>query len=193
MVKHYKNGETKRPLGLPAGHCTAADYRRLFVSSAEEFRWLSHTLTGEHARAEISLGNAFDQLLEDDSLVFREWITNWARRLIIKSCIATMREALRKSAQKLSRQQLVPAYSSDAALMLPELSPESLQACLLRLDLLSRFVLVLRMMEKYSRRETALLLEIDERICDVAQQLAMEELATRCSPSGLTAMRAASC
>jgi DNA-directed RNA polymerase specialized sigma24 family protein len=41
-----------------------------------------------------------------------------------------------------------------------------LQEQLLELDPLSRFVFVLRALEGYSRRETSLLLNIDDRTCE---------------------------
>ena len=171
-----------RPPNGAAGRCTADDLRDLIASSAEEFCWLSYTLTGERVRAQISLEKACDQLMDGTGLVFREWIHRWARRLIIKSCIATMRGEIQSSSQSASKHPAVPAPSSSAALVLPELSLQSLQECLLRLDPLSRFVLVLRMMEKYSRRETALLLGVDEGTCDVAQEAAIKEVKVRRRP-----------
>ena len=109
--------------------------------------------------------------------VFREWINRWARRLIIKSCIVAMREDIQSLPQTASKYLPVPAPTSSAALVHPELPLQSLHARLLRLDPLARFVVVLRMLEKYSRRETALLLGVDERICDVALEAATEKLA----------------
>jgi DNA-directed RNA polymerase specialized sigma24 family protein len=171
-----------RPPNGTAGRCTVDDLRDLIASSAEEFCWLSYTLTGEHARAQISLENAVDQLLNGTHLVFREWINRWARRLIIKSCIVTMREEIQSSAQSVSKSSPFLAPPSSAVLALPEVPLQSLQTFLLRLDPLARFVVVLRMLEKYSRRETALLLGVDERACDLAQEAAMKELTVQCCP-----------
>ena len=56
------------------------------------------------------------------------------------------------------------------------LSADAFQEQLLQLDVLSRFVFVLRALEGYSRRETSLLLKIDDRSCEWIYQRTLESL-----------------
>jgi DNA-directed RNA polymerase specialized sigma24 family protein len=56
---------------------------------------------------------------------------------------------------------------------------DALQQRLLHLDPLPRFVFVLRALEGYSRRETALLLEIGDRVCESIFISALEAVQPR--------------
>lgn len=155
---------------LAQDKCSAADYRRLFSSSADELRWLCYTLTGDDELSDKVLDAALEQSLKGAEQVFREWMSSWARRLIIKFCIATVRP----SASGVSRCQCavhvtgrssVDAASLDGILSQPSLA---LQGRLQQMDSLPRFVFVLRAMEGQSRRDTSLLLNIDDITCDAA-------------------------
>jgi DNA-directed RNA polymerase specialized sigma24 family protein len=148
--------------------CTSNDYRRLFAGSAERLRWLCYLLTGDHDLSEKLLSAALEQSLKGSDHVFREWILSWARRLIIRVCIETMRPHITEIAQSAF---LLPPMRLDAIdqtrlLTMLSLPAEIFQERLLGLDVLSRFVFVLRGMEGYSRRETSLLLNIDDRTCE---------------------------
>jgi len=146
--------------------CTPEDYRRLFHSNAESLLGLCWTLTGDEQRARLSFENAFNQCVESANAVFREWELSWARRLIIKSCIATMRPEIQRAAHRFSastRNQPLP--QAGRVKRLDSMAPEILQEKLLGADILCRFVVVLRVLESYSRRETALLLNVDEILC----------------------------
>ena len=149
--------------------CTKGDYRRLFAASAEPLGWLCYTLTGDEELSDKIFKAALEQSLRGSSQVFRDWMLSWARRLIIRVCIETVRPwnsslvngpysmPSTKPAAAIDRSHL------DRVLNLPS---ELLQQGLLRLDSLSRFVFVLRALEGYSRRETSLLLNIDDRSCE---------------------------
>lgn len=153
--------------------CTADDFKKLFASCTDQLQGLSYTLTGDPHRARVSFDHALQESLESANLVFREWMMQWARRLIVKACIAEMDSEIKRTARKLSlgiNKGTLPR--SGAFDFLPTNTPELFQEQLLTLDAVSRFVVVLRVLEGYSRRETALLLGIDEAICDAAHELA---------------------
>ena len=153
---------------LPQDRCTQDDYVRLFADSAEPLHWLCYTLTADEELTRRVLNAALEQSLKGANNVFREWMVSWARRLLIKVCAEIIQPW--KSAATVEFYPLLPMRLDavkreglDAVLALPS---EVLQESLVRLDPLSRFVFVLRAIEGYSRRETSLLLNIDDRLCE---------------------------
>ena len=153
---------------LSNDRCTGNDYRQLFATSAERLRWLCYMLTGNDELSEKLLHAALEQSLKGADHVFREWMLSWARRLIIRVCIETMRPhiaGITKSAYLLPPMR-IEAIDPERLSDVLSLPAEVLQERLLPQDVLSRFVFVLRGLEGYSRRETSLLLNIDDRTCE---------------------------
>jgi DNA-directed RNA polymerase specialized sigma24 family protein len=151
-----------------SNRCNENDCRGLFKASARELQWLCYTLTGDQKLAEQAIHAALEQSLKGATQVFRGWMLSWARRLIIKFCIATERpwtSQLAQSAYPLRPMAVSTESSGHLARVLSQ-PPEVLQQALLRLDVLSRFVFVMRAMEGYTRRDTSLLLNIDDRACE---------------------------
>jgi DNA-directed RNA polymerase specialized sigma24 family protein len=152
---------------LQLDRCTQNDYVRLFADSAEPLRWLCYTLTGDGELSDNVLKAAFEQSLKGADCVFREWMVSWVRRLIIQACIALMRPTGfgLEDCVCLNHRQNISGVSDQLELALSQPS-DALQQRLLHLDPLPRFIFVLRALEGYSRRETALLLEIGDRACE---------------------------
>ena len=153
---------------LQQDRCTQNDYVRLFAGSAEPLRWLCFTLTGDEDLSERVLNAALEQCLKGAERVFRDWMVGWARRLIVKACIATARPTAYTLEDCLCplHQEVCEAAMSDQLELALSQPPDVLQRKLLQLDSLSRFVFVLRAVEGYSRRDTALLLDIGDRTCE---------------------------
>jgi DNA-directed RNA polymerase specialized sigma24 family protein len=150
--------------------CGQNDFQRLFEDSASQLHWLCYTLTGDEELTSRVFEAALEQSLKGADGVFREWMLSWARRLTIKVCITLVRPAAVKIVQRPYFSQLMPSglvSSSDLDDLLSQPS-ELLQQQVLQLDNLQRFVFVLRALEGYSRRDTALLLELDDRSCEWA-------------------------
>jgi DNA-directed RNA polymerase specialized sigma24 family protein len=150
----------------------------LFASSAERLRWLCFTLTANEELADRAFESALQQSLKGASRVFQQWMASWARRQIIKSCIAIMRPAVLRVAHCACSCHGMETVSADViqADILPNLSPSALQLSLMRLDVLSRFVFVLRALEGYSRRDTALLLNLRDADCEAIYSQAAHRL-----------------
>src|SRR5215470_4099307 len=91
--------------------CTSNDYRRLFAGSAEGLGWLCYLLTGDEELSEKLLDAALEQSLKGSDHVFREWMVSWARRLIIRVCIDTMRPQLAATAHSI---YMLPPMRLDA-------------------------------------------------------------------------------
>jgi DNA-directed RNA polymerase specialized sigma24 family protein len=132
-------------------------------------------LTSDKNLGEKVLKAALEQCLKGADCVFREWMLSWARRLIIKACAEIMQpgtlvfpEGFYFLPHRLNALDLEGALS---------MSLELLQEKLLKLDPLQRFVFVLRAMEGYSRRDTALLLNIEDRLCEWTYMRAAEAIA----------------
>jgi DNA-directed RNA polymerase specialized sigma24 family protein len=150
---------------LQQDRCTQNDYIRLFEDSAEPLEWLCYSLTGDKELSEKVLGAALEQSLKGADRVFRDWMVSWARRLIIQSCIRLVRPTGQSMEECLCVHKRDEGISDLLELALSQPS-EVLQQRLLNLDSLSRFVFVLRALEGYSRRDTALLLEIGDKACE---------------------------
>ena len=162
---------------------TAKDCHALFATHADDLSWLCRILTGDQRQAETVLSSALEQSLLDAGQVFRGWMLNWARRLIIKHCIAVVRPAVSQISPRLHSflrhsLPLVELKSADngRVLELKSLPREVLQDELLRLSALSRFVFVMRAIAGYSRREAALLLNLDDRTCEWIYTRAVMEM-----------------
>jgi DNA-directed RNA polymerase specialized sigma24 family protein len=160
--------------------CSQQDYRDLFSTAAEELRWLCYTLTGDESMSEKAMDAAMEQSLKGANHVFREWMLSWARRLIIRFCIGAVRPAgiNQRNCRPFSDRIAVDAEDISSILKLPS---ELLQHKLLQQDSLPRFVFVLRAIEEYSRRDTALLLEIDDRTCESVYSQAVQALRSKVS------------
>jgi DNA-directed RNA polymerase specialized sigma24 family protein len=159
---------------LQQDRCTQNDYVRLFADSAEPLQWLCYTLTGDEELSEKVLGAALEQSLKGADRVFRDWMVSWARRLIIQACIRLVRPSGQDAEECVCLQHEKDNAISDLLELALSQPSEVLQQRLLNLDSLPRFVFVLRALEGYSRRDTALLLEIGDRTCESIYISALE-------------------
>jgi DNA-directed RNA polymerase specialized sigma24 family protein len=168
--------------GLLQDRCAKSDYLDLFTNSAEPLHWLCFTLTGDRNLSERVLEAALEQSLKGADRVFREWMLSWARRLIIKACAELMKPW--KSDAVAEFEQLFPirlkAVDRDRANALVNVPSQLLQGWLLQLEPLCRFVFVLRAIEGYTRRDTSLLLNIDDRLCEWAYIRAVSTIEAFC-------------
>jgi DNA-directed RNA polymerase specialized sigma24 family protein len=147
---------------------TAAECRALFLQEAAQFRLLCDILTADEQRSRSSFDDAAHRSMESAAGVFREYILPWTRRMVIKACIRAMWTEIQNLARRFSP-AMAPAFPDRVR---PEpayqVTLKALKGELVYLDALSRFVFVMRVLENYSRRETALLLGIDEITCAAA-------------------------
>ena len=163
---------------LQQDRCTQNDYVRLFADSAEPLQWLCYTLTGDKELSEKVLSAALEQSLKGADRVFRDWMVSWARRLIIQACIRLMRPTGQSMEECFCLHKREDGISDLLEIALSQPS-ELLQQRLLNLDPLPRFVFVLRALEGYGRRDTALLLEIGDRTCESIYISALEAVQPR--------------
>lgn len=148
--------------------CDGEDFRSLFASPTNQLEWLCYTLTGNKELSGKVLKAALEQSLRGADGVFREWMLSWARRLTIKVCIELVRPAASRIMQRPYFSHVMATGLVDSSELEIVLSQPSdlLQQSLLSLEPLPRFVFVLRALEGYSRRDTGLLLNLDDRTCE---------------------------
>lgn len=147
---------------------TAAECHALFMHEAAQFRLLCDILTADEQLSRSSFDDAAHRSMESAAGVFREYILPWTRRMVIKSCIRVMWTEIQNKARRSSSvitQALPDRVGSEP---ICQVTLKALKGELVHLDALSRFVFVMRVLENYSRRETALLLGIDEITCAAA-------------------------
>jgi DNA-directed RNA polymerase specialized sigma24 family protein len=151
----------------------------MFATSKEQLHWLCYTLTGNAELSDQALDAALQQSLKGAGEVFRDWMWSWARRLIVKLCIAIVRPAAMKSEDQTCMCHEVKSASLNGfeREILLGLPLEELQRRLLQLDPLERFAFVLRAIEGYSRHDAALLLDMEDRPCELAYLRAAKTLA----------------
>jgi DNA-directed RNA polymerase specialized sigma24 family protein len=157
---------------------TKDEFREVFTASTDSLRWLCTTLTGDEGLTDKIVDAAFEQSLRGSDHVFREWMLSWARRLVINACAHIMRAALAREVEALY--SMVPVRLRripETHQVLLDLSSEEVRERIGTLNALARFVVVLRAVEGYSRRDTALLLNIDDATCEwvYAREIAATE------------------
>jgi len=131
--------------------------------------------------------DSFDRLLTSRRTV-DDWLTRWARRITIKACI-------HRNGPELHSEAFTSQFWENSVEHLVEypvqynceISAESVQRGVRSLPLLPRFVFITRVLERYSSVDTALLLEIDSKICEAALAYALAALTRTIHSSDLHA------
>ncbi|MBV8049699.1 MAG: sigma-70 family RNA polymerase sigma factor [Acidobacteriaceae bacterium] len=145
-------------------YATEADFCRVFENEMDRLYLLSLLLTGNEELAQ----NCFVGGLEDSknsNPVFKEWAQSWARRTIIIN-------AIRMLAPSPDRKARVAAAEARNALR--QLPAELLAVG--RLETFERFVFVMSVLETYSDRECALLLNCSSSDVAAARLRAVQQL-----------------
>ncbi len=156
-------------------YATTDEIRRVFGDYHNVLRWLAGFLIGDERLADACIVDACT-IAQAQTPIFHEWLVHWAAR-------ATVRCALHR--QQLRITELAPEYekSEPVGLEHPPLSAESFGLLIKnseeihsRLDVLCRFVLVLRGVAKDSLDRVATQLGISRRAAGRAYCLACETL-----------------
>jgi DNA-directed RNA polymerase specialized sigma24 family protein len=154
-------------------YATHSDFCAIFLQQLDRLYWLALILTGDELRAEECFHAALDSCVEG-SLVFKESAVAWSRRSVIKCAIRFMLPS--------------PSSPSRPALVANRCDSSSGQDASLKsvqeLSLFDRFVFVMSVLERYSDRECALLLECSNSNILAARVSAFQQMSiTRLSKS----------
>lgn len=129
-------------------YATSEDFRRLFAEYADDLYLFSFLLTGDYATAERCFVAGLEDSMRSDS-VFQDWARSWAKRAIIENAIRAL-------------QPRPPADDAYPAIngRLPETWDGPIElGTVLALDDFDRFVFVTSVLEEYSEKRSALLLD----------------------------------
>lgn len=134
--------------GGTSKYASADDFRREFESGMNGLYQLALLLAGDQKKAEQSLGAGIEDCVKSNQ-VFKGWARTWAKRCIVQNAIREL--------QPQAPQEPLTAQSEHTEL--PTVSNRDLaMERILELDDFERFVFVMTLLEGYSDRETALLL-----------------------------------
>jgi DNA-directed RNA polymerase specialized sigma24 family protein len=145
-----------------------SDFCAIFLQQLDRLYSLALILTGDELRAEECLLAAFDSCERRD-LVFKESAVSWSRRTVIKTAIRFMSPAPLGPAR-----HYLLAHRSDL-----NFDQDVSIKCLLELPAFERFVFVVSVLEGYSDRDCALLLDCSCANVVAARIRAFQQIARR--------------
>ena len=146
-------------------YANADDFQSLFLDKMNQLYQLAFLLTGSHAHAHESMISGLETTSRSNP-VFREWALLWAKRVVIKQAIHLV--------NPFPLQSRVPSFhpfqkiSESAAMTANQI---------LSLPDFERFVLVMSILERYSDKDIALLLNCLPQEVEQARVRVFERIA----------------
>jgi DNA-directed RNA polymerase specialized sigma24 family protein len=158
-----------------SGLATCEGIRRTFSHYRTELEWLAYVITGNDVMAAACVADAC-ALSASRNHGFGEWLLTWARHATIRAAFEMLRARISQRSSTFERQicthdSHTPLACSDVQLVVDETI-----LLLARLDALSRCVLVLCGIEKYTTAEAASFLGISESIVEAAYCHALDAI-----------------
>jgi hypothetical protein len=148
-------------------YASKADFCRIFAEDMKDLYLLSLLLTADPEKAEQCFVSGLDDCA-DGNQVFKEWARSWARRAVIKNAIQLIapqpETASDPAVRKASTNQQRPEFRIE-------------MSALLELDSFERFAFVMSVLEGYSDRECALLLNCTRDSLIEARSRALQQVA----------------
>jgi len=145
-----------------------------FENNSSELYWLAYLLTGNSDRSV----QAFDKALDFDEEkpgVFGEFLTAWARKLVIVEALGTIDKELRTSMQRLGRVSDETTGATKFA-RLPEIGQEDFQEAVIAIDAFPRCAMLLTIFEGMSIQAASILLNAGEALTSAAQRVGIVQL-----------------
>ncbi len=156
-------------------HATADDFRKAFAEHREELEWLAFFLTGNQDLVQPCMVDAC-ALAVSQKQVFLDWLEHWSRRAIILSATEMQQSRITQLGAAYRRH---PCPHREHASLTPEeiallrTHPNDIVG---RIDVLCRFALVMRGIEEYPTRQSALMLGVNGVAFEAAYCAALESL-----------------
>jgi hypothetical protein len=152
-------------------YATSEDFCRIFSQETNGLYQLSYLLTGEHEKAEECFAAGLEDSVKAHN-VFREWARSWAKRAIIENAILLLRPQP-TDADSSAPARIVSEESKLRIIRDGHLEIDSVLA----LEDFERFVFVMTVLERYSDRESALLIGCSMGEIRTARICALKEIA----------------
>jgi DNA-directed RNA polymerase specialized sigma24 family protein len=155
-------------------YATVEDVRKIFADYHDALHWLAGFLIGDKLAPACVIDAC--NIAERQGPVFHEWLAHWAARATLRCALQMQRAEIAQHAPTYERFEQVHAKRS-------LLSPEDLQLLVeesdnlpARLDVLSRFVLVMHGIAKESCAEVAAQLRVSQSAVERAYCVAFDTL-----------------
>ena len=159
-------GKTKISKPEITMYATRRDFCRIFKENMDGLYLLAFLLTADHAMAEKCFVRGLRGSAKSNA-VFKEWAESWARRTIIRKAIQMVKPR-QSGNQDISGEPI--RFAGRSAGELPEVR------AIAGVSAFERFVFVMSVLERYSDRDTALLLNCSRADVIAARTQAVQQI-----------------
>lgn len=145
-----------------------------FEAQSSELFSLAFLLTGSTDRGVEAFNRALD--FDEDNPIFGEFMTSWARKLVIAEALGSIRTELRASGKRVAR-AAEEELAGDAKLQRrPYIGREEFEEAVIAIDAFPRCAMLLTIFEGMSIAAASVLLNQDEALTRKAQRIGVVEL-----------------
>lgn len=145
-----------------------------FEKESSELYSLAFLLTGSADRGVEAFNRALD--FDEDNPSFGEFMSSWARKLVIAEALGTMRTELRASSKRVARASEVESAGDPKLQRRPYIGREEFEEAVVAIDALPRCAMLLTIFEGMSIKTASVLLNQDEALTRKAQRMGIVEL-----------------
>lgn len=149
----------------------------LLETTKPELLWLAYLLTGDRETSVNAVVDAMDNKPGSNPF-FRNWMISWSRKLVIAQALGAIESEMADSVRRTGTRRHDRSKSSLSANWSLQNSVDKarLEQALLAIDLFPRCALLLRVFEKVSLEDTAILLNASQEQVKAAQAIGLTEL-----------------
>jgi DNA-directed RNA polymerase specialized sigma24 family protein len=151
-----------------------------------ELYWLAYLLTGDReisANALIEALNVEESVEDSPNSFFREWMSTWARKLVIANALRAIHGPLKASARQRDWQRVEYSALQDKIAagnpFTAGFTRAELERALLAIDMFPRCALLLTVFEQLSLEDAAILLDASKAQVRSAKTVGLVELTRR--------------
>jgi DNA-directed RNA polymerase specialized sigma24 family protein len=149
-----------RPVaGRMMPYATCRDFMMVFTRDMERLHLLARLLIGDAKRAEQCFLAAFEDCIKSEA-IFKEWVSSWSRRIIIKNAI-----------------RILSPVSAPAGEVGDKIIADATMDAVAQLSPMERFVFVLSVLEGYSDADCSALLGCTREDVVQARSRSFQQLA----------------
>jgi hypothetical protein len=146
----------------------------IFEKNSSELYSLAFLLTGNADRSVEAFNRALDG--DEENPGFGEFMTAWARKLIIVEALGTIRTELRASRQRVARAADDEITSDVKWKPRPYIGREEFEEAVIAIDAFPRCAMLLTIFEGMSIQAASVLLNVNEALTRKAQQIGIVQL-----------------
>lgn len=156
-------------------YATADDIRKVFGDYHNVLHWLAVFLIGDEKIADACIVDACN-IAQTRGPIFHEWLVHWAARATVRCALQTQRARIEEISHEYETGEPVTQKQSPLSAEYFRLLIQSSEVIHARLDVLSRFVLVIRGIAKDPCDEVAAQLGISPMAAERAYSVAFDTL-----------------